>query len=140
MPNKLFRLIIKDLKKRGGTSKTLAKGVNRVKKFIALFVSLIFAFSLGIAYAQEDDSMPWNRDAQTSTKKDNKTAKKAKKTNKKEARKTNAGKVKKTHMAKAEKTGMTKTAKKADTEKVQHAGKAKEEKKETGEKKKFWFW
>jgi hypothetical protein len=139
MRDKLFWFIIKYSKKGGGKSETLAKGVNTVKKMIALFVSSIFAFSLGIAYAEEENIMPWQRNVQTSAKKEDKARTKAIKTNKKEAKKAKVEKAKKTHIAKAEKTSMEK-AKKTDTEKVEHNSTAKEEKKETGQKKKFLFW
>lgn len=53
-----------------------------MKKIIALFVSSIFALSLGIAYAQETTPNPWERDQQRMT-----SAKKAKKMNKKRVNK-----------------------------------------------------
>jgi hypothetical protein len=95
-----------------------------VKKFIALFVSSIFALSLGIAYAEEEKVLnPWERDMLTSVKKEDKAKKQAKKTDKKKARKADVKKAKKTNTEKVEKASMEKT-----------------EKKETGQKKKFIFW
>ena len=80
-----------------------------MRKIIILFVALIFAFSLGIAYAEEDGSVnPWQRPAQTSVKKEDKTTTKAVKTNKKEGKKTKTGKAKKKN---------TETAKKNEADK-----------------------
>jgi hypothetical protein len=110
-----------------------------VKKFIALLVLSIFAFSLGIAYAEDENPMPWQQDMQTSAKKDDKAKSKNMKTNKKTAGKAKVEKAKKTHLAKAGKTSMEK-AKKTGVEKVEHTSTVKEDKKETGQKKKFLFW
>jgi hypothetical protein len=110
-----------------------------MKKLIALFVTSIFVFGLGVAYAEEETILnPWERNVQPSTKKADK-AKTAIKTNKKEAGKTNVEKTKKTNIAKVEKTSIVK-AKKTNTEKAEIASDAKTEKKETGQKKKFLFW
>ncbi len=112
-----------------------------MKKFIALCVSSIFAFSLGIAYAEEEHIQnPWERIAQPSAKKENRAKTKALKSGKKEAGKANAQKTKRTNIAKAEKTRIEKADKKSDTEATGNAGTAKEEKKETEQKKKFIFW
>ncbi len=112
-----------------------------MKRCIALFVASIFAFSLGISYAEEGQILnPWERMAPASTKNENKAKTKAVKTNKKEARKTNAEKSKKTHVAKAEKTSMDKAAKKTAVDKAENPGAATEEKKEPAQKKKFLFW
>jgi len=103
---------------------TLAKGVSMVKKFIALFVSTIFAFSLGIAYAEEEKVQnPWERDMLISTKKEDKTKKQAKKIDKSKDRKSGAERVKR-----------------AKSDKVEKASVAKNDKKETGQKKRFLFW
>jgi hypothetical protein len=111
-----------------------------VKKLIALFVSSIFVFGLGMAYAEEEHALnPWERIGQTSAKKEDKAKTKAIKTNKKEARKANVEKAKKSNIAKAEKTSIGK-AKKTNTEKAENASVAKTEKKETEQKKKFLFW
>ncbi len=112
-----------------------------MKRWIALFVASIFAFSLGIAYAGEEQALnPWERMAPASKKNDNKAKTKAVKTNKKEARKANAEKTRKTQVAKAEKTGTEKAVKKTTVEKADSAGAATEEKKEPAQKKKFLFW
>lgn len=119
--------ITKVLEKEGGESEDHAKGVSMVKKFIALFVSSIFALSLGIAYAQEETTPnPWERDQQktTSAKKEDKAKKKDKKTSQEKVKKTNKKKAKKTDKEKAEK---------ADMEKA-------EKKKEPEQKKKYIFW
>ncbi len=110
-----------------------------VKKYIALFIASIFAFSLGIAYAEEEIILPWERAAQTPAKKENKARTKTVKTNKKEAGRAKAQKDKKTTTAGAEKTSMKK-AKKTNTAKAESAGAATADKKETGQKKKFLFW
>ena len=94
-----------------------------MKKLIALFVTSIFVFGLGMAYAEEETVLnPWERNVKPSAKKADKT-RTAIKTNKKDAKKTNVEKTKKTNIAKAE-----------------NASDAKTEKKETGQKKKFLFW
>ncbi len=113
------------------------------KHWIALFVASIFAFSLGIAYAEEEHALnPWERLGQTSTKSEHRAKTKAVKTSKKEVRKTNAEKTKKTHIAKAEKTSMEKAPPKTDVEQTGNSGAAaaKEEKKEPAQKKKYIFW
>jgi hypothetical protein len=111
-----------------------------VKKFVALFVSLIFAFGLGIAYAEEEKVLnPWERDMVTSAKKEDKARKQANKTEKKKAGKANVKKAKKKNTEKVEHASMEK-AKKTNTEKVENASMEKAEKKETGQKKKFIFW
>ncbi len=112
-----------------------------MKHWIALFVASIFAFSLGIAYAEEEHTLnPWERLGQTSAKSEHKAKTKAVKANKKEVRKTNAEKTKKTHLAKAEKTSVEKAAPKTDVEQAGNSGAAKEEKKELAQKKKYIFW
>ncbi len=96
-----------------------------VKKFIALFVSSIFALSIGMAYAQEEMTPnPWERGQQKTTpaKKEDKAKKKDKKTSQEKAKKTNK-----------------KKARKADKEKIGKVDKA-EQKKETEQKKKYIFW
>lgn len=83
-----------------------------VKKFIALFVSLIFAFSLGIASAAEENGMPWEPGMQTPAKKEAGARQKIKKTNKKRTRKAAVRKARKTNTATAVKAGGKKTGKK----------------------------
>jgi hypothetical protein len=140
MCDTLFWPLIRHWGNGGGGFEILGKGGSMMKKYIVLFISSLIAFSLGIAYAEEDRVLnPWEQIGQTSPKKEGKAKTKAIKTNKKEARKGNAEKVKKTNIAKAEKTSMEK-AKKTDTEKAENAGAATAEKKETGQKKKFLFW
>lgn len=102
----------------------LAKGVSMVKRCIALFVSSIFAFSLGIAYAEEEKVLnPWERDMLTSTKKEDKAKKQVKKIDKKKDRGSGVDRTKRTN-----------------SEKVKNTSVAKTEKKETGQKKRFLFW
>ena len=111
-----------------------------MKKLIALFVTSIFVFGLGMAYAEEETVLnPWERNVQPSAKKADKARIKTVKTNKKDARKANVEKAKKTNLAKAEKTNVGK-ANKTNTEKAENTSVAKTEKKETGQKKKFLFW
>ncbi len=112
-----------------------------MKKCIALCVSTIFAFSLGIAYAEEEHTQnPWERIAPSSAKKENRAKTKDVKSVRKEAGKANAQKSKKTNVAKAEKTRIAKADKKTDTAAIGDAGTRKEEKKENEQKKKFLFW
>jgi len=95
-----------------------------MKKIIALCVSSLFVFSLGIdAFAEETERNPWDRNVQTTAKKGEKTGAKAVKTNKKETEKVKRENAKKMSLAKAEKTSVEKA-----------------ENKESGQKKKFLFW
>ena len=84
-----------------------------MKKISVLFVALLFIFSLGFAFAEDDSVNPWQGAAQTTVKKEDKRGTKTVKPNKKEVKKTDASKVKKKKIAKAEHTG-TGTAEKKE--------------------------
>ncbi len=84
------------------------------KKLISLLVSLVFAFSLGIAHAEDENVMPWDHHTQDPAKKEDKTKEKAKVTKKNKDGRPDAKKAGKT--AKGGKAS-TKKAEKKEPEK-----------------------